>query len=555
MRMRELTRPPVNEARAVLGKDPQTRMTVFGPFSIVTPDGRDATPVGRKAKGLLAMLALAPTRRRPRSWLQDRLWSDKPSDLGRASLRRELSNLRRHFQQFGLTVMSSAGDDVILDRAVWIDVANGDPAPHHELLEGLDIGDPEFEDWLSEERAYWYGRLQQAPTEPPDLPDTPDPSRWAFPHIAILPFAVIDETSAGRTFTEGLNQELLTVFGALSGTFRIISSEFADERTTDFLLRGNIRGQDNLRVNAGVISATDGAQIWSGRFDASPDKGFAEQETVARGIADAVQQALRDGHWVTSWAGAETSTEAWELFQKGRVCEAAVQRSQHAMATAFYRAAIVADPGFLQARISLGFALIDGIRLCWVGNPDSAQCEAAQVVRQVLDQAPDHIYGRALDAFLRCTEQEFEVALSIMEGVVSDTPESPELLSYLAAIHCYRGNYAQEISIYRHALTLTRFPPLWIRTNLALALLLDGRDGYSDLIDYVLAADPNNHRALLAQVLRCLRAGKLADARQSAQRLKVIDPAFTAETWRSPLFFEDVAVHRAITDELRTAGL
>lgn len=537
------------------GQHAGTRLALFGTFSIIAPDGRDATPIGRKAKGLLAMLALAPSRRRPRAWLQDRLWSGKPPEMGRASLRRELSNLRAHFDNFGIQLLSNAGDDVVLTmEGLWIDVIDGVPAPHHELLEGLDIGDPEFENWLSEERAYWYGVLQEDSPLPARQPPE-SAARHAFPHLAVLPFTPLSSTAATQSFAEGLNEEIQTVFGALSGSFHILSGEFANERSSDFLLRGSIRGEAPLRVAASVISSADGTQVWSGRFDAPSSDDLEAQELVARRIAEAVMRALRDGDWTLCWAEAETTTEAWELFQKGRVSESAGDRGQHHKAIARYRAAITADPKFLQARISLGFALIDGLRLCWIADPPAAREEIAEVVSDVLQRAPDHIYGRALQAFQMCVEQRFDAGLAAMKKLVAATPESPELLSYLGAIHAYCGNYSEEIAIYRHALTLTPFPPLWIRTNLAFALLMDGSDEAGAVVDEVLAADPNNHRALVAKTMCFVRQGKFEAARQAARRLKVIDPGLTAETWRSVLFFRDPATHRAIAEELRQGGV
>lgn len=123
--------------------------SLVGPFSLKTLSGDDLTPHGKKTQALLALLATAPGLRRPRSWLQDKLWSDRGPDHGAASLRQTLFRLR---QDLGVHA-----DLLTIDRT-WISldparikiIMSGDKTS--ELLEGLDVSDPEFETWIRDQR-------------------------------------------------------------------------------------------------------------------------------------------------------------------------------------------------------------------------------------------------------------------------------------------------------------------------------------------------------------------------------------------------------------------
>src|SRR6266699_1461288 len=77
------------------GGRPGLRIALIGAFRVLAPDGEDLTPRGRKARALLAILALTPTRRRSRPALQDKLWSDRGPEQGAASLRQTLTEIRR----------------------------------------------------------------------------------------------------------------------------------------------------------------------------------------------------------------------------------------------------------------------------------------------------------------------------------------------------------------------------------------------------------------------------------------------------------------------------
>lgn len=139
---------------------------LIGPFAIEHADGADATPHGKRSKALLAMLATAPNGARSRKWLQSKLWSTRGEEQGAASLRQELFELRKSLHNAGLDLLSTDRDIVRLDvSSISIDL-NDPPegSATRDLLEGLDIPDPEFEDWLREERSQWPRTGAQRPT-------------------------------------------------------------------------------------------------------------------------------------------------------------------------------------------------------------------------------------------------------------------------------------------------------------------------------------------------------------------------------------------------------
>ncbi|WP_299289065.1 hypothetical protein [uncultured Tateyamaria sp.] len=539
-------------------KDAHFKIRLFGPFVISLPDGSDATPAGRKAKALVALLALAPTGRRARSWLQDRLWSGAAGEKGAASLRQELSGLRRHFASFGHQILDTSGDDVLLDmRLVWLDFRDGMPDPHRDLLEGLDVRDPEFEDWLSEERAHWYARLDEKKFNPSAKPGVHlhaiAPPRGIIPKLSVRTVRPIGEITELETFSETLSEDLMASFHALAGAICLV--EPGRREASDYELVGTTRSFRGFRVHMRLIDLNTGIQLWSARYEQPDESGPDGTEKLARKIVEEIQRILCDGRWADYWAGTETDTIAWELFQKGRVCETAAQRNALASAIEYYRGAIEADPKFVQARISLGFCLIDGVRLCLLGAPTEAVCEAYDIADEVTRAEPDNAYGNALRAFILCAKGQASDAVGVIEAVAARMPASPEWIGYVAAVHGYNGNFEREQALCRHAMTLSEFPPLWIRTNLALSLLLSEKGDPADLLKSVLAAQPNHVRALIAETVRLVRHGDLSAARLTADRLLIADPDFRAEQWRSKAFVSNPILHRRLTKDLRSAGI
>ncbi|TNJ40619.1 tetratricopeptide repeat protein [Phaeobacter sp. B1627] len=145
------------------------RLFVIGPLRLTDGAGNSVTPRSKKACALLALLALAPRCQRTRVWLRDKLWSESCERKSSTSLRQLLFELRRDLGGLFDAMLEVDRHAIMLRRdAVWIDIRNveTDPntltalriTPDTDLLEGIDVADEEFEDWLLLERQAWHNR-------------------------------------------------------------------------------------------------------------------------------------------------------------------------------------------------------------------------------------------------------------------------------------------------------------------------------------------------------------------------------------------------------------
>jgi hypothetical protein len=128
-------------------------LRLMGSVTLLTSGTEDITPRGAKARALLVLLAMAPDRRMARMALQDKLYSDSAPEQGSAALRQLLRDLRIALGPHAGLVESGAGW-LGLSRLVQVDLAPRlDPAGRPaEFCAGLDVADPEFDDWLRDTR-------------------------------------------------------------------------------------------------------------------------------------------------------------------------------------------------------------------------------------------------------------------------------------------------------------------------------------------------------------------------------------------------------------------
>jgi DNA-binding SARP family transcriptional activator len=139
------------------------RLRLIGQMEAWTIRSESVLPAGRKTRALLACVALAAPRPLLRGRLAEQLWSRRPEEQARASLRQEIHRLLEALSPAETEILIITRDHLTLrPGAVWIDVeevmraTTARPASlallDGDLLEDLDGVDPNFDAWLNTER-------------------------------------------------------------------------------------------------------------------------------------------------------------------------------------------------------------------------------------------------------------------------------------------------------------------------------------------------------------------------------------------------------------------
>lgn len=168
------------------------RLSLLGGCEIAGPDGRALALASRKARAVLAVLALSDGMALGRDRLCGLLWAENAEDQARASLRQCLKLIRQALGEGLDPVLQADRLGMALDRAaVDLDVArlldrlgSGDlsdpallrPVLHESLLAGFDGLDPGFDAWLAVTRETLRRRVQSV-LEAAIAPDQPEARR------------------------------------------------------------------------------------------------------------------------------------------------------------------------------------------------------------------------------------------------------------------------------------------------------------------------------------------------------------------------------------------
>ena len=150
-------------AEPPIGAGKLLRVRLIGQMEAWSVTSESVLPLGRKTRALLAILALAAARPVARTRLAELLWSKRPEESARASLRQEVHRLVEALHPVHGDILLPSRDRLAVNAdLIWTDVdcvlqaSVAEPTAlallNGEVLDGFDGLDPMFDAWLTAER-------------------------------------------------------------------------------------------------------------------------------------------------------------------------------------------------------------------------------------------------------------------------------------------------------------------------------------------------------------------------------------------------------------------
>jgi TolB-like protein len=187
--------------------------------------------------------------------------------------------------------------------------------------------------------------------------------------IAVLPFTDMSENKDQEYFANGIAEEVLDRLAKVPG-LKVVghTSSFqfkdkgADSATVgaalgvSYLLEGSVRKQaGRVRVVAQLVEARTGAQRWSDRFDSDEVDVLQVQDTIATGLARALQIAVEAD---TAPRASIKSPEALDAYLRGLQSLDRDTQEGAETAVAQFQQALSLDSTFAPAAIALARAYL-----------------------------------------------------------------------------------------------------------------------------------------------------------------------------------------------------
>ncbi len=181
--------------------------------------------------------------------------------------------------------------------------------------------------------------------------------------IAVLPFTNLSTEPENEYFSDGITEEIINALTKVPG-LRVTARasvftlkgkshdvrELGEKLNVDHVLEGSVRrAGKKLRVNAQLVDAAQGYQLWSERYDREFEDVFAIQDEIAEAIAGKLRTELT----VPSATRPRTvNLEAYDAYLRGRFYFDGTLEG-YTKSIEYFGRAIALDPTYAPAYTSL----------------------------------------------------------------------------------------------------------------------------------------------------------------------------------------------------------
>ena len=302
--------------------------------------------------------------------------------------------------------------------------------------------------------------------------------------IAVLPFVNISGDKDQEYFSDGLSEELIDhlVHSADVKVIARTSSFQFKGRNEDVrsiarklgvthVLEGSVRKADQqLRITAQLVRASDGVHLWSQIYDRKLTDIFKVQSEIADEVSHALHVALRNGYR----ADREPDVQAYNLLLEGRYFEARRTLRDVEKAAQLYQQAVDRDPEYALAWARLAHAYL--IEETQKGPPSEQQNTR---VLDALDRAirldPNLVYAYYTRAAFEMNIKWNWAAAQADDQRIREIDPRSDLLPAAFGDHAFvYGQVNRAIELYQEALTRDPLAPILL-DSLGIALCAANR--------------------------------------------------------------------------------
>jgi adenylate cyclase len=408
--------------------------------------------------------------------------------------------------------------------------------------------------------------LALSPQAPLPMPDKPS--------IVVLPFVNMSEDPEQEYFSDGITEDLTSDLSKISGLFVIArnsaftykgksvkAQDVSRELGVRYLLEGSVRKSDNqIRVTAQLIDATNGGHLWSERYDRPLKDVFGLQDEIVQKIVTTLKLQLTLMEQGILVRKTTENVEAYDCVLRGTesVLRAISETNKEAnkQARQMFERAIELDPQYAEVYARLGATYFLDSFYQW--NPGPRPLErAGELARQAIalnNSLPlPHLL---LSNVYLWKNRQHEQAIAEAEHAIALDPNSADGYNTLGSMQMYAGRPEEAITLIEKAMRLNPRYPLGYLVNLGAAYRTVGRCEEAIAIFKKLAIRNPTHGPSHANLVICYaELGRLDEARAQAAEFVRVQPSFSVEDWQRRMPYKDPIVLDRIITAWRKAGL
>jgi adenylate cyclase len=258
----------------------------------------------------------------------------------------------------------------------------------------------------------------------------------AIPSIAVLPFINMSDNPQQEYFSDGVADDIITELSRNRFLFVVARNssfsyrgrtinvrQIARELGVRYLLAGSVReSRRRVRVNAQLIDAAAGNNLWAERYDRDRVDVFAVEDEIALAVRIAIEPAIAQAELRRALRKPPGSLDAWEAYQRGmwHLMNGNAEGNAHALD--YFRQSIALDPMFATPHAMSGYIHMWDIAFGGVPDvPDQIQ-RAETAARRAIELDFDDPVAHAMLSWATCGSGQHDLAVRHAQRALAISP-------------------------------------------------------------------------------------------------------------------------------------
>lgn len=405
---------------------------------------------------------------------------------------------------------------------------------------------------------------------------TPTPARERVadaaqrPTLAVLPFENLNRDATQDYLSDGLTADITTALSGNAELFVIANPSVlayknlpvdaprvADALGVRYVLQGTVQRADaQLRVNAQLVDARSGVQLWAARYDRGMQDVFELQDDIVARIAAALEIKLTEEEKQRMAARYTVSVAAYDAFLRGRTAFALRTPEDNVLARASFEQAIELDPNFARAYSALALTYTHDFRFGWHAAPSVSLARAYALARKAVELDDQLPQAQWVLGHVHLHRHEYDQAKHAGQRAIRLDPNFADAYMALANSMIYTEDAAAALPLIRKAMRLNPRYPAQYAEILGQAYYF--LDRHEEAVATLRDATERNANMLPSYVFLAAAQsglGNTNEAKWTVDQLRTLMPSIGSRDVAGMFPIQNPTRAAAILERLRRVGL
>ena len=392
------------------------------------------------------------------------------------------------------------------------------------------------------------------------------------PAVAVLPFTNMSGDKEQDYFSDGMTEDLTTDLSKISSLMvisRTSTSAYKDtapdikavakELNVRYVVEGSVRkAGGKVRINAQLIDAQTGENLWAERYDRDYQDIFALQDEVRGKIISALAIKLAPDEERRLARPMTHSPEAYDFYLKALKQESFFTKEANLKSVKLFGEAIRLDPSFAAAYAHLAQAYSLQIENHWADRTKALKEKTLKTALKgiELDDESPYAYWSLGRIYTRPFVGDPEKAKAAFEKAISLNPNYADGYMQLAFTLIFTGNAPKALPLIEQAMQNNPHYPFWYLQGLSMAQFFAGNFETSvKLMTAAIERNPNVpwlHQYLIASYGAL---GRKDDADWEMSEIEALGQQATIKAFMKATPLHDPGYRKIYENALRKAGM